>query len=307
MKYFCVLIILFSTSAFAEGRFLYDGDGSFSILSNKTGKKFSGPYRNSDGTYNEEALLKINEVFDVTKDFGENVSLRTLAFIDYLEDKFAKNKTLTLNSGFRSPEYNQQLREKGALAGKTSYHMEAMAADLIFPGVKSKDIWEFARGLNYGGLGFYDGKSVHVDSGKPRSWTAETAIDPNEGPPLNKNIYLSVDKDVYYFGESLRMFFSAVSNFPYGVKNNMKIVDVQGNVWKIFPTWNSPAQEDECIVIQNRAMSRRMDWQISQQPESLKQIPQNQALNIKVEFCDPVYENMPSEVMSREFKILPSP
>ena len=299
MKRILILITcLFSLSAFAEGRYYYEGNGCLKLRWDKSKRKFNGCYRNQDGSYNAIQLKQLNHFFNVPADLGENFSLRTIAFLDYLEDKFSKGKTLIINSGYRSPEYNAKLRKGGALAGKTSYHLDAMAVDVTFPGVKSETVWEYAKSLKYGGAGYYRSKAIHIDSGKPRNWTPENAIDPDDKPPLNQNIYMSVDKDVYLPGETIQMFFSGVSDYPFGLKSMMTIYKDNESVLDISPNIKGNFVKD-CIFMEKKEQIRKISWKI---PNDFS--TKNQKVKIHVRFCDPIFANQPKEIDSREFEIL---
>lgn len=290
------IILGMTNPVFAQDSFFYQGDGYISIVNQHTKKKFSGSFRDREGNFISQK--QINEVFQIPKDFGEDFSLRTLHFLDYLEDEFAKGKTVSIVSAYRSPAYNEKLRKKGALAGKTSYHIDAMAADVIFPGGNPKEIWEFATKLNYGGVGYYKGNSIHVDSGKPRSWTEETAIDPKEGPPLNKNIYISIEKDFYKPGQIARFFFSGISNYPFAVKKTAQVMDSKNKVADIqLDIKNAKPQNDDCVLLTDREKSRNLYWTIPTDFSTL-----DQRLHVQVTFCDPMYEQ-PKNISSREFSV----
>lgn len=294
-----ILLLLIAPNCFSAGRYYYEGDGCLFMKNNKTKAVFKGCYRKSDGTYDESIISKLDTFFSVPKELNEHFSLRTLAFLDFLQDKYVPNpKTkILITSSYRSPAYNQKIRAKGALAGKTSYHMDAMAVDAQFPGVKSEDVWKYAKSLNYGGMGYYRNKSLHIDSGKPRSWIPETAIDPDNKPPLNQNMYMSVDKDIYFPGETIQMFFSGVSDYPWGIKTKMEILSKDQSIKKVDPTFVKAAKTD-CLVFDERSGVRKISWEI---PKDFKN--QNEKLRFKVEFCKPTYANQPAEINSREFEV----
>jgi uncharacterized protein YcbK (DUF882 family) len=68
----------------------------------------------------------------------------------------------SVSSGYRSPIYNTTLRQQGRLAAKASLHQYGMAADLIMKGVSLKRIWQDVKALDFGGTGYYQGKTVHI-------------------------------------------------------------------------------------------------------------------------------------------------
>ena len=81
---------------------------------------------------------------------------------------------LYLNSGYRSPWYNNLLRSEGVAAALNSMHLDGKAADLKWDGFNrnSQDNVDFvraAREIGFNGIGYYDG-FTHVDTGALRSW-----------------------------------------------------------------------------------------------------------------------------------------
>ena len=80
------------------------------------------------------------------------------------------NGPVTLNSGWRSQQYNKTLDG----AAVNSMHLIGKAADLKWPGysINSENTIKFvglARSMGFGGIGFYN-TFIHVDVGRTRSW-----------------------------------------------------------------------------------------------------------------------------------------
>lgn len=73
-------------------------------------------------------------------------------------------KPITITSGFRSPQHNQQI---GGAAG--SLHLSGMAADIQVQGMTPDHVFSQLSGIWSGGLGVYD-YHVHVDIGQRRRW-----------------------------------------------------------------------------------------------------------------------------------------
>lgn len=282
-----------------SGRFFYEGDGFISLTNTHNGKKVSVQYRLADGSYDAKALSQIDLVFGMAnQELGEKVSLRLIAMLDYLEDKFSPGKTLKLISAYRSPKYNQQLRDKGRLAGQTSYHINGMAADVEFPGAKPKEIWEHVKSLNCCGVGDYGGKYIHVDSGKPRFWESKTALPEKDEPQENKNIYLASDLDIYHAEETMRLFFSGISDYPFGVKPTFQVVKGDKTLHSFLLHFEGPTPNQECVTINNFKQSRNIYWTI---PKDFKN--SDNQLNIQVEFCGFDYKKMPKQILSKPFII----
>ena len=86
----------------------------------------------------------------------------------------APQAKLDLISGYRSPQTNAALRERGGehtgVASK-SQHMLGKATDVRMPGVALDRLHMAAMAMQAGGVGYYpvDG-FVHVDTGRVRQW-----------------------------------------------------------------------------------------------------------------------------------------
>jgi len=81
---------------------------------------------------------------------------------------------LILNSGFRSVQYNEDLRSRGIGAAKNSQHLQGNACDLTWPGFnpRSENLELFvslAQRIGFRGVGYYN-SFVHLDIGATRSW-----------------------------------------------------------------------------------------------------------------------------------------
>jgi uncharacterized protein YcbK (DUF882 family) len=76
---------------------------------------------------------------------------------------------IQLNSGYRTRQTNDLLRERGMRAARNSFHLLARAADFVLPGVPVADTIALAKDFNIGGVGGYS-RFVHIDDGPPRTW-----------------------------------------------------------------------------------------------------------------------------------------
>jgi uncharacterized protein YcbK (DUF882 family) len=76
--------------------------------------------------------------------------------------------TMTITSGYRTPELNEALRAAGRRVARSSQHCEGRAADIVVAGASPTELHAAAlhshrRGrIRLGGLGLYSGW-VHVD------------------------------------------------------------------------------------------------------------------------------------------------
>ena len=74
-------------------------------------------------------------------------------------------------SGFRAPKYNLLLRKKGHEVARESQHPMGHAVDFRLPGLSTRLLQRFVRGLHLGGVGYYPRSAfVHADVGPVRYW-----------------------------------------------------------------------------------------------------------------------------------------
>ncbi len=195
------------------------GDGKLHIQNVKTQQEADVGLMLPDGSLDESALERIDAVFGLSgQRKGEHISPRLLFMLDYFSDLVAPGKVIYLTSGYRSPEYNDGLKKAGGIVAKTSTHMDGLALDFYIEGVNGKDLWELIREKNCCGVGHYGGKEIHLDASRPRFWEAATSkVDTNESD-YNRRMFLSTDFDRYQAGQQVRLSFSSVSNFGFGIR-----------------------------------------------------------------------------------------
>ncbi len=145
-----------------------------SFFHTHTGEHLSTAYC-AGGEYVSPALKDINVLL---RDFRVNqVKPIDPALLDLL---FALNGVLGTDqpfhviSGYRTPETNAMLQERGGAhsgVATHSLHIEGKAIDIRVPGIKLEHLRDSAKGLKIGGVGFYPGSNfVHVDTGRVRCW-----------------------------------------------------------------------------------------------------------------------------------------
>lgn len=280
-------------------RYFHSGDGKVDISSKKA--SFSGAYRNADGSYSNESLTRINRVFGINAPVPtRQISVRFIEFIDYLSDHFGPNAKVTVESGFRDPQYNTKLREKGKLAARGSLHQYGMAADLKFAGVSSKDVWDFVRELRFGGAGFYHGALVHVDVGPARYWDETTSGVGTDISDDNKRIAVVTDKDIYLAGEEISLKFTAMTAFPIGVDPKFTLeAQTKKGEWKktdVLQLSSQDANGSACPKFSSIEAMADLRFQL---PAAIKP----GRYRIRTEFCKKEWDKMPAEIFTPEFEI----
>jgi uncharacterized protein YcbK (DUF882 family) len=127
------------------------------------------------GEYQPGGLVEVNHIL---RDFRVNetraIEPGLLDLLHELGGTLHTDGPFHVISGYRSPQTNQMLRERGgASTGVASHslHMVGQAIDIRIPGVRLETLRNAARSLKLGGVGFYpDLDFVHVDVGRVRYW-----------------------------------------------------------------------------------------------------------------------------------------
>ena len=283
------------------GRFFHEGDGRLRLVSEKNGRAFDGVYRKAGGGYDEGALKAIHRVFGAPYDpASPAVSLRLVAFLDYLEDRLRPGARITITSGYRSPEYNTRVRSRGGLAAKASLHQYGMAADFMMDGVASEKVWRFVQELGFGGTGYYHGRSVHVDVGPARSWDETTSGVGTDISDDNKLIGLVTDFDIYRPGDTVTLRFIRMTAFPIGVVPVFFLQDrseekVSGKAIGFEPAFAVPV-DGRCPRFEDIDQMASIRWALP------RDLPAGRYA-VQARFCGEVGEKMPPEVATPVFAI----
>lgn len=131
-------------------------------------------YRIGD-TYIPEALQELNLFLRDTHNLEVNAyDPRTFDVLHTMLAKVGKpDGVISVLSGYRSQETNDELRESGTTnAAEHSQHIVAKAVDLRVDGIPAARLRDAAKSLDAGGVGYYPkAQFVHIDVGPVREWT----------------------------------------------------------------------------------------------------------------------------------------
>ncbi|RPH39938.1 MAG: DUF882 domain-containing protein, partial [Desulfobulbaceae bacterium] len=156
-----------------KGRFFWMGSGKLHLNNLRNSKEARVELLNPDGSLNDAAFAEVDKVFGFpTSVKEEHISPRLLFMLSYFSDLVAPGRMIAIESAYRSPDYNDKIRKRGANAARTSTHMDGMALDFRIDGVNGKELWQTVRQENCCGVGHYGGQSIHLDAGRPRFWEA---------------------------------------------------------------------------------------------------------------------------------------
>jgi len=145
---------------------------SLSFYNLHTGESLKTAYW-ADGKYIPEAMSEINFLL---RDFRNGeikpINPELLDTLHLLTRRLNTSSPIHLVSGYRSPSTNAQLHARSSGVARHSLHMEGMAADIRIPGRDLKKLFNVARIVRAGGVGYYPKSDfVHVDVGRIRHWT----------------------------------------------------------------------------------------------------------------------------------------
>jgi len=283
-------------------RYFYKGDGKLSLVNEKNKISFNGRYRVGKGMYDEKALEAIHRIFGAENDISlSTISLRLIEFLDFIEDRLHPGARITIASGYRSPKYNTNLRNKGKLAATASLHQYGMAADIKMDGTSSKHIWNYVKKLGFGGTGYYQGELVHIDVGPARSWDEKTSGVGTDISIHNKLIGLVTDYDIYLPGEMMELRFIRMTSFPIGVIPEFVLEGVGKDgrtkqITQFRPSFASTAGSD-CPQFSDISQMMGIHWQL---PSNISP----GRYKIRASFCQRLWEDMPPETTTPEFAII---
>ena len=145
-----------------------------SFFHTHTAERLSVPYC-TGGEYLTAALKDINVLL---RDFRVNqvkpIDPALLDLLFELNGVLGTDQPFHVISGYRTPETNAMLQERGGAhsgVATHSLHIDGKAIDIRVPGIRLEHLRDSAKSLKIGGVGFYPGSNfVHVDTGRVRYW-----------------------------------------------------------------------------------------------------------------------------------------
>ncbi|HKX12584.1 MAG TPA: DUF882 domain-containing protein [bacterium] len=251
-------------------------------------------FRQDDGSYDEAGLKRINAIFGADwNQAEERMDLRFIEILDHVQDQL-QGKSYSLKSGYRNPGLNQSLRNKGKLAAQSSMHIEAAAGDLILGGVNSQEVFNFVKGLDCCGIGFYHGRHFHIDTGPSRYWDETSSKTEDKTPQENEKIILQPEYDRYKSGEIMRLKFMRVTNYPISVSAQLTVIKPENSEHMGHARLTQTGKE--CMILQDRHRARTLQ----------ATLPKLQAGRyvLQAHFCNSSdYAKMPESILTRPFEI----
>jgi len=209
----------------AVPRFFLAGDGTLALVNAHAGDKTTVVYRRPDGTYDPDALAKIRHVMRSRDGAEGDVSLRLVELLGHVYAMRGK-QPLTIQSGYRSPDYNEAIRARGARAAGGSLHTEGLAADVALPSKDLRPLWMTIRGLECCGAGYYQSEGfLHLDVGRARFWEPATSKVEQNLSAGNARLFARTEFDRYQAGETVVIELHALTAPPVRIARTAAVVD----------------------------------------------------------------------------------
>jgi uncharacterized protein YcbK (DUF882 family) len=192
------MLLCFGLSPSSTESAVANGDTRTIVLSSDhTNESGSFTYM-VDGVYDQATLDKLNwflRDWRLNEPTKMDPKLFDIVWEVYRES--GSKQPIDVLSGYRSPQTNAMLRRRSRQVAKYSQHMEGKAMDARFQDVDTATIRDIAMRMQAGGVGFYPGAWVHIDSGDVRYWPrmnrnalarlfpdGKTVFIPSDGQPM---------------------------------------------------------------------------------------------------------------------------
>jgi uncharacterized protein YcbK (DUF882 family) len=149
-------------------------DRTLSFFHTHTGERLTIAYC-CNGVYQPGALAELNHLLrDFRVNEEKSIDPQLFDLLHELGGTLETDQPYHIISGYRSPQTNAMLRERGGAhtgVASSSLHMVGKAIDIRVPGVRLDHLRTAAASLKLGGVGFYPSSNfVHVDTGRVRYW-----------------------------------------------------------------------------------------------------------------------------------------
>jgi uncharacterized protein YcbK (DUF882 family) len=166
-----ILTTLFSLPAMAAIRPERSESRQLAFFNIHTGESLKTRYR-SDGNLVLRAMRQINHIMrDYRTGEIKPVDPKLLDLLSRISQKVDPSSPIHIISGYRSARTNAMLRKTTSGVARNSFHMAGRAIDIRIPGCRTDGIYQMAKHLGRGGVGYYpESDFVHLDTGPVRFW-----------------------------------------------------------------------------------------------------------------------------------------
>jgi uncharacterized protein YcbK (DUF882 family) len=298
-----LLLLSLAVPSFGEDlpRFFFEGNGHLALRHAYFDTTLDVRYRHADGSYDPAALRQIEHFFRSREDSHEApIPLRLIELLSYIQSRYHPRQMILL-SGFRSPEFNADLRKAGGAAAQASLHTEAMAADITFTGLDMARLWRQLRDLGTGGVGYYRAnKFLHIDTGPPRFWEATTSrVDENLSAD-NARIFLRTDFDRYRDLSGAVCALHSVTAYPVMISAHAKVSGADEASITIEPAGGAGLNANGCFAVSS---PDAREFRVKSTPAIGSHGAVHGQSRIVLSTCEPRLGKTPEEITSNPIEI----
>jgi uncharacterized protein YcbK (DUF882 family) len=124
-----------------------------------------------NGRYLPRGLKKLNRFLrDWRRNEPTRMDPRLFDLVWEVYRKSGSRKPIYVISGYRSPKTNASLRRRGRKVASKSQHMKGRALDFFLKDVSVDKLRALGLHAHAGGVGYYRGSFIHLDTGSVRHW-----------------------------------------------------------------------------------------------------------------------------------------
>ena len=239
--------LLFSFTTFFA---LSSHSNSKAVAETRTLKMYYGHSKESatitfkkNGKYIKSGLRKANRFLrDWRRKEPTNMDPALLDLVWEVYQKTGSKKPIQVISGYRSPRTNKMLRRRGRKVAKTSQHTKGKALDFFIPGVSVVKLRALGLKAHRGGVGYYRGSFVHLDTGRVRHWPRMSSSQLKKVFPRGKTIHVPSN------GRPLKGYKVAAANLKKGLNadGSRRKTSVRGSILaRIFKRSGNDGDEGE--------------------------------------------------------------
>ncbi|MEL6968032.1 MAG: DUF882 domain-containing protein [Pseudomonadota bacterium] len=164
-----------------------------------------------NGKYLKSGLRKANRFLrDWRRKEPTRMDPKLLDIVWEIYQKSGSKKPIHVISGYRSPRTNNMLRRRGRGVARNSQHTRGKALDFFLPDVPVGKLRALGLRAHRGGVGFYRGNFIHVDTGRIRHWPKMSRRALSRVFPRGKTVHIPSD------GRPLKGYKVAMANLKKG-------------------------------------------------------------------------------------------
>lgn len=182
-------------------------DGKLRLYNYHDDRFLEVQYLNSQGEWLQSAYDQLNDFFS-SRDNHQSfpIEKRLIELLDHLQDYFEVD-TVEIISGYRSPTFNQSLKDAGRDVAENSFHTKGMACDIHLDEIRESTLRDYLLSLKLGGVGYYGNLlMVHADFGPVRTWQGGAFLENTEIGIFNadSDVKIRTDKLFYDLESTIR-------------------------------------------------------------------------------------------------------